>query len=224
MNKYLFAFGVVAAAAMLRLQDIDGGEQPQIVREVACEQKCAALTIDDGPYPGSTEKLLQALTEQKIKATFFILGENAAEYPDLLKKIREAGHEIASHSFTHRHLTKLSAAECRREFRQAAQVLGDVELFRPPGGLYDDKVLEEAEEYGYRVVLWSIDTLDWQKPPVEQVVHTVMANIKSGSIILLHDGQANLPTPQAIHIFVGKLKKEGYVFKTVGELLAEEKW
>lgn len=195
--------------------------QSTIIRQVECERKFAALTIDDGPYPGSTEKLLAVLSRHNIKATFFILGENAVEYPELLDKIKEGGHEIASHSFTHRHLNKLSVEECRQEFQKAEAALGKVELFRPPGGLYNENVLQEAAKYDYRVVLWSIDTLDWQKPPCGQVVDKVMSNIKPGSIILLHDGQANLPTPQAIDEFVRRLSKQGYEFKTVGELLGK---
>jgi peptidoglycan/xylan/chitin deacetylase (PgdA/CDA1 family) len=221
MGKYFFAWGLVAAVFLMQLAHAP--QDARIVRRVDCTEKFVALTIDDGPYPKSTEKLLKVLDDNNVKATFFVLGENAVLYPDLFAKIKEKGHEIASHSFTHRHLNKLKETDCREEFSKAEEVLGKVDYFRPPGGLYNEQVLKEAQARGYKTILWSIDTLDWQKPSCQQVVNKVMANIKEGSIILLHDGQANLPTPQAINIFVDSLKKQGYTFKTIGELLNTEK-
>lgn len=92
-------------------------------------------------------------------------------------------------------------------------------MFRPPGGFYNHQVIETAHQKGYTVVLWSVDPRDWSCPPTAQVVETVVHNIKPGSIVLLHDGQYPLPTPQALGTIIDRLREQGYEFVTVSELL-----
>lgn len=216
MFSHFFAVGIVVLATVARFSQ--GGEA-EVVRQLPVEEKLVALTIDDGPYAGMTEKLLAVLQKKNVRATFFILGENAQEYPDLCEKIQQAGHEIGSHSFTHDHLNKMTQEQCANQLDKAESVIGSVSLFRPPGGLYNDGVLQEAKKRNYQLVLWSVDPHDWQKPSAGEVAKRVLQAVKPGSIVLLHDGQSGLQTPQAISEIVDNLRKQGYSFVTVSELL-----
>lgn len=223
---YFFAVAIVGLAVLAKLSQGVAFEEAKIVKQIPTTHKVVALTIDDGPHPVMTEELLKVLKEKKIKATFFILGKNAKLYPELLEKIKKDGHEIGSHAYTHQYLNKMLEKECTEELDQTEQVLdktvGQVCLFRPPGGLYNDIVLAEAKKRGYTTILWSVDPQDWQRPSVEHVVSTVVKEVKPGSIVLLHDGQAHLPTPQAIAQIVDYFQQKGYTFVTVSELLQYE--
>ncbi|SPF55745.1 Polysaccharide deacetylase (fragment) [Candidatus Desulfosporosinus infrequens] len=133
------------------------------------------------------------------------------------------GHEIATHAYSHNSLAKMSQQEVGEELDKAEKAICAVApkptLFRPPGGAYNDHVLAEAKKRGYATILWSVDPTDWRRPSVEQVVDVVMKNVQPGSIVLLHDGQYPLPTPQAIAIIIDQLRQQGYNIVTVGELL-----
>jgi peptidoglycan/xylan/chitin deacetylase (PgdA/CDA1 family) len=185
--------------------------------------KVVALTIDDGPHYKTTPQMLAVLREKKVKLTLFILGESAQRHPELLAQAVADGHEIATHAYSHNSLAKMSQVEVGEELDKAEKVIGMVApkptLFRPPGGAYNDKVLIEARKRGYRTILWSIDPADWRRPSVDHVVDTVMNHIQPGSIVLLHDGQYPLPTPQAIGIIIDRLREQGYSIVTVSELL-----
>lgn len=182
-----------------------------------------ALTIDDGPHYKTTPQMLAVLKQKNVKLTLFILGENAERHPELLAQAVADGHEIATHAYSHNSLAKMSLKEVGDEFDKAEKALMVVApkpiLFRPPGGAYNDTVLAEARKRGYTTILWSIDPGDWRRPSVEHVVDTVMKHVQPGSIVLLHDGQYPLPTPQAIGIIIDQLKQQGYSIVTVSELL-----
>lgn len=182
-----------------------------------------ALTIDDGPHYKTTPQMLAVLREKKVKLTLFILGENAKSHPEILAQAVADGHEIATHAYSHKLLSKIGKAEVGEELDQAEKVITMVAprptLFRPPGGAYNDHVLEESTKRGYTTILWSIDTGDWRRPSVDHVVDAVMKNIEPGSIVLMHDGQYPLPTPEAIGIIIDRLQEQGYSIVTVSELL-----
>lgn len=213
--------GVAFLGLMLAGQTVIQDEQ--VIKKVPTTHKVAALTIDDGPHNKTTPQILAMLKEKQVKATFFVLGEHAQAYPDLILQEKAEGHEVGIHAYSHRLLTKLSRQEVGEELEKSAQALkntgGEVWIFRPPGGAYNDMVLDEAHKRGYSVVLWSVDPGDWRRPTVDQVVGNVVDQVKPGGIILLHDGQFPLPTPQAIGRIVDTLRQQGYTFVTVSELL-----
>lgn len=224
--RYLFAVTVVALTVIAKISQGMLMEEAKIVRHIPTARKVIALTFDDGPNPKTTPEVLKVLREKNVKATFFILGENAKQYPELVAKAASEGHEIGSHSYTHRHLKDLSEEECAEELDKAEEIIGTVaprpKLFRPPGGLYNDIVLREAKKRGYTTVLWSVDPEDWKRPSVQNVIKTVMDKAKSGGIILMHDGIYPLPTPKAVAIIIDRLRAEGYTIITVSELLSYE--
>lgn len=198
-------------------------DQLHIISQVPTSHKVVALTIDDGPHYKVTPEILAVLKQKQVKATFFVLGQNVEEFPQLLAQEVADGHEIGAHTYSHPKLSTLDLDRIADEFDKAEKVITAVApkpvLFRPPGGFYDKKVITTAHEKGYSVVLWSVDPHDWSRPPAEKVVNTVIHDIKPGSIILLHDGQYPLPTPQALGIIIDRLQEQGYKFVTVSELL-----
>lgn len=222
MRNY-FAMTIVALAMAAKLCQGIFLEEVKVVKKIPTTHKVVALTIDDGPHNKTTPQLLQVLKEKNVKVTMFILGENAKKYPELVALAAKDGHEIATHAYTHNALTKMSQAECAAELDKTEKILKSLsikpQLFRPPGGLYNEGVIEEANKRGYTTILWSVDPRDWQRPSVAQVVKVVTKTVEPGGIVLLHDGQYPLPTPEAIGQIIDDLRQEGYTFVTIGELL-----
>jgi peptidoglycan/xylan/chitin deacetylase (PgdA/CDA1 family) len=211
----------MAASIGLVYDKLNTGKE--VIKKVPTTHMIAALTFDDGPHYKTTPQLLAVLREKQVKCTLFILGENAARHPEILAQAVQDGHEIATHAYSHRLLNRLSKEEYNNELDRAEQAIRAVApkptLFRPPGGAYNDGVLSAARSRGYEVILWSIDPGDWRRPSVSHVVNTVLHNVKPGSIVLMHDGQYPLPTPEAAGIIIDKLRDQGYTLVTVGELL-----
>ncbi|HEY3425251.1 MAG TPA: polysaccharide deacetylase family protein [Negativicutes bacterium] len=195
----------------------------KVIKKVPTTHKVVALTIDDVPHYKTTPQMLAVLRAKQVKLTLFILGENAASHPEILAQAVADGHEIATHGYSHKLLTQMSRAACGEELDKAEKVICAVApkpiLFRPPGGAYNDAVLAEARSRGYTTILWSVDPGDWRRPSVDQVVNNVMNNVEPGSIVLLHDGQYPLPTPEAIGIIIDRLRENGYEIVTINQLL-----
>lgn len=189
-----------------------------------------ALTFDDGPHPRLTPEILDILNEYGVSATFFVVGENVANYPEAAMRIANEGHEIGNHTYTHRHIQSMSKNQLMCEIesceRQIIEVTDDeyrTKLFRPPEGKVDSTVEELGEDLGYSVILWSIDTKDWAHTSVSKIVDNVLSNVKSGDIILMHDYiGTNSPTPQVLRTIIPKLLERGYKFVTVSELIKDE--
>lgn len=188
-------------------------------------QKRIALTFDDGPHYKYTAEILDILAENEVKATFFVVGSLAERYPELILRELESGHEVASHTWSHPHLAKLPEATLVNELSATEEFLYELaeyrpKLFRPPEGKCPDSVLRVAGELDYEVILWTVDTRDWAHTPTDTIVKTVLDNTESGSIILCHDFIGGVsPTPDALRKFIPELKRNGYEFVTVSELL-----
>lgn len=184
-----------------------------------------ALTFDDGPHPTKTSEILDILEENDVKATFFVVGENASQNEDVVERIIEDGHEIGNHTFFHKYLGGEGRSVMEREIDLCDDVIFNhseysSHLFRPPGGLYDDTLTSVCAERGYSVVLWSIDTRDWAGTLAKDICKEVYDYVEDGSIILMHDyvcGESH--TAEALREVIPKLKKLGYRFVTVSELI-----
>lgn len=224
-KRWLWGLGVVVVLGILAYSDLDDSVWCSVrpVSKVPTNDKVVAITIDDGPHPKTTPEILAVLREKDVKVTFFVLGVNAQKNPKLVAQELLEGHEIGSHAYSHTRLVKLSEDKIDEELNQterAIMLIGPKPtLFRPPGGAYNSKVLSSIEHKGYTMILWSVDPDDWRRPSVDDLVERVMANVKPGSIILLHDGQYPLPTPKALAIIIDRLRNEGYSLVTVSELL-----
>ncbi len=181
------------------------------------EVKKIALTFDDGPHPKYTPKLLDGLKERNVKATFFVIGENAANYPDIIKRIADEGHLIGNHTYSHVQLTCISEEKAISEITMTNEIIekctGKKPTFiRPPYGLYSDTLKRETN---LTPVLWSIDPRDWSVINTDSVVKHVLKRAKNGDVILLHD-IFNTSVDAALKI-IDKLQEKGYEFVTVDE-------
>ena len=193
----------------------------------SCENdsKRIAITFDDGPHYKYTAEILDILRENDVKATFFVVGQLAKRYPELILREISEGHEIASHTWSHPHISEVSEASLASELSSNEELIFELaeyrlKLFRPPEGKYSDVVRRVAADHDYEVVLWTVDTRDWSHPSVDKIVETVLNDTESGSIILCHDFiGSDSPTPEALRRFIPELKRNGYEFVTVSELI-----
>lgn len=178
-----------------------------------------ALTFDDGPHPYYTEQLLKGLAKRKVKATFFVTGENVEAYPEVTKQICEEGHLIGNHTYSHIQLSRSNTESYKEEIKKTNQVIRDVTgqdtiYIRPPYGSWNKEFEKELNMFP---VLWTIDPLDWCSSNVDCIVNTVCAKAGENDIILMHD-QYKTTVTAALQI-VDRLMEEGYEFVTVDELL-----
>mgnify|MGYP001441879256 CR=1 FL=1 len=184
------------------------------------DRPLVALTFDDGPNPATTRKLLHVLHEYGVPATFFVLGDRASKWPKLLADIRNDGHELGNHSWSHGSLRAMVPAQIRDELDDTnaaiARVTGATPgLFRPPFGRYAPSSLPIVAERGMNYVLWSVDGLDWGSE-ADEIAHRVVADTHSGDIVLLHD--ATPKTAEALPAIIRGLRAKGLGFATVSDL------
>ncbi|RAP74889.1 polysaccharide deacetylase family protein [Paenibacillus montanisoli] len=202
-----------------------------VVWEVPLSENELALTFDDGPYPKMTNEILDLLKQYNAKATFFVLGYRVKQYPEMIKREIEEGHEVANHTYSHPFFTKgTSPSIIQKEIMQTEDSLVKLtgkkpHLFRPPGGFYNEQTIQIAHKLGYTTVLWSWhqDTGDWRRPGVNRIAQKVLNNARNGDIVLLHDyipgsGQ----TVQALRIILPELTKRGFKLVTVTELMEDK--
>ncbi|PIC63565.1 hypothetical protein CSV79_10960 [Sporosarcina sp. P13] len=190
----------------------------QVQTAVAGPEKKVALTFDDGPDPHFTKKVLETLQKYNVKATFFMLGNRVEEYPNIAKMVAEAGHEIGNHSWNHPPLTGLTDEELHDEVRATEDIILQATgqratVFRPPYGAVNQQVRESSK---LPVVLWNVDTLDWQHLDPEKLLENIEADVKSDSIVLMHD--IHKSTAEGLDAVLEFLQSQGYSFVTVSEM------
>ncbi len=206
------------------------------------DQRVVALTYDDGPNPPYTDRILDVLKKENVRATFFVVGRAIQEHPQTLRRILHEGHAIGNHTWDHPHLVMLSRAEIHNQLIRTDAILQRVggvhtRLMRPPFGARDWEVLDETRKLGYTVVMWSVPLpKDWQLPGDTTIARRVLSHVRDGSIIVLHDGNRGLlcsgakrsdsrmcdrsQDVGATRLIVESLKREGYRFVTIPELVA----
>lgn len=194
----------------------------QIVYAIRTSQKVFALTFDDGPHPTYTPQVLAVLKKRGVKATFFMVGAMVRAYPQMAQKVRNAGHATASHSWSHPLAPKSPKTEIERTDAVMKSVLGNRNtLFRPPYGLLHNGMADAALGRGESVIIWSSFGADWDKKATAKTIAAkVLRRASPGGIALLHDGGGNRgATVAALPIIIEALKKRGYRFVTVPQLL-----
>jgi len=202
-----------------RLRAITAASPP-----IAARERLIALTFDDGPYPITTPLLLQTLADLHVPATFFLIGRDAQQYPELEREIAAGGNEIANHTLTHPDLDKLGADAVSAELRDGAAALraiapdpAETTLFRPPHGRYTLGTLRAAQAAGYTAVLWNDDPGDWRSVGAADIASHVLARATAPEILLLHSGRP--ATIAALPRIVAAYRRAGYTFVRAGDLL-----
>jgi len=188
------------------------------------DRKEVAITFDDGPHPAYTPRLLAILKQYHAKATFFVVGERARQYPELIRAEVAAGHNVGNHTYHHVDLTKIPSEYVAAEVKACGSVIRHItgrapHLFRPPGGNYDRQVASVADVLGYTMVLWSNDPGDYASPGGKVIESRVLGNIRGGSVILIHDGIEQ--TIEVLPRILKYLDDHGYECVTVDEMMQE---
>ncbi|CAN5188695.1 hypothetical protein BH20VER2_BH20VER2_02800 [soil metagenome] len=201
---------------------------PQITfNSVYVEEPYVAITFDDGPHATLTPKLLDMLAARKLKATFFVIGKNAVEYPQIMKRIVQEGHELANHSWSHPNLGKMGDDGVRSQLQKTDDAIktaagARTTLFRPPYGSITPRQKQWIyDSLGYRTIIWDVDPFDWKRPGPGVIRDRIVTQSRPGSIILLHDIHPG--SVEAVPQTLDQLTAKGFKLATVSELLAMAK-
>ena len=162
------------------------------------DSKVCSLTFDAAWGNEDTQQLIDILGKYNIKATFFVVGEWVDKYPESVKALHDAGHEIMNHSDNHPYFTKLSAEQIKIQLNTCNEKIAAITgvtpiLFRPPYGDYNDSVVATVRECGMYCIQWDVDSLDWKDPTPDQICQRVLKRVQPGSIVLFHNAAKNTP-------------------------------
>ena len=234
-------YGVLALAAFAVLRgvltvtganvtvsnSVNGRQLPIYCVDTA--EKKIALTFDAAWGNEDTAQILEILKKHDVRVTFFMTGGWVDSYPDDVKAILAAGHDLGNHSENHKNMSQLSDAEKKEELMKVHEKVRtltgyEMFLFRPPYGDYDNAVVNVAKENGYYTIQWDVDSLDWKDYGVDSIIKTVTQHkhLGNGSIILCHNGAKY--TAKALDMLIATLKNEGYTFVPVSELIYKDNY
>ncbi len=199
----------------------DNRENVSVISSGTVHDKWIALTFDDGPYPPYTDRLLDVLKAKRVHATFFLVAEQAQQYPELVRRMKAEGHTVGLHAFRHRDFLKLTEEEKRKDLEQGKNLLRDITgknpvYWRPPHGFRDFSVMETAAAQNLTVVNWSVIPRDWTGIDSQEIFRRVMDKADDGAIVLLHDGDSpgykasRQATVDAVAPLIDSLREKGY--------------
>ena len=186
------------------------------------DQKMLAISFDAAWGNEDTQQLIDILGQYGVTATFFVVGDWADKYPESVKALHDAGHEVMNHSNTHAHYPQLSAEEIITDLNACNDKIEAITGVRPPlvrlpYGDYDDKSISAVRSIGMEPIQWDVDSLDWKDLPASEIVQRVTGKVQPGSIVLFHN--AALHTPEALPTILETLLQEGYTFVPISQLI-----
>lgn len=191
---------------------------------VDTEKKYVALSFDAAWGNEDTEKILEILKKHNVRVTFFMTGGWVESYPDDVKKIAKAGHDLGNHSENHKHMSQLSTGDIQLEIMKVHDKVKNItginmELFRPPYGDYNNTLITTMNSLKYYTIQWSVDSLDWKNYGVQNIIDTVLnhKNLTNGAIILMHNGAKY--TAEALDSIISGLINKGYELIPISELI-----
>lgn len=243
MTRAIVAFVLVAAASFAAYEVVENPANQLFGKTIVSgppDRHVVALTYDDGPNPPYTNEILAVLRAEHVRATFFVVGRAVAAYPGVVKREAADGDAIGNHTWSHGHLVLYDAAGLRRTLQRTdaaiyAATKEHTRIMRPPFGGRDWFVLDQARKLGYTPVMWSVPLAnDWEYPPARLIASRVLRYARDGAIIALHDGNRGIVCAgahvsprtcdrsadvEATRLIVDALKRQGYRFVTIPELL-----
>lgn len=197
-----------------------------MINEIPTLQRAVAITFDDGPNPVYTPQVLEIFSEAKGKATFFMIGEQMRNHPEVVRQVCDQGHEIGNHTFTHPKLSQLSIEDCLKEIEETEKLIEKMAgqkpvVFRPPYLDYNQDTVSLLQKQRYPMIgAVNLDAQDWEQPGVEHILEKSREAVKNGSILIFHDGYGDRSqTIEAVRMLVSELTSQGYQLVTVSELL-----
>lgn len=203
------------------------------IYRIKTKKKKIVLTFDDGPSPEWTPKILDALKEADIKATFFMIGYHVRKYPDIARRVAEEGHTIGNHGYAHSVMLYYKPPEIEEEIKYTEMLIEEItgqktKYFRPPKAWLRPSIKNTIKSMGYEIVLWSLNSKDWVAFNHHRIVRYIKRRVRSGDILLFHDsgnvfsreGGTRAQTVKAISLMARELKSMGFEFVSLDELLS----
>ncbi|WP_422658432.1 polysaccharide deacetylase family sporulation protein PdaB [Paenibacillus sp. EC2-1] len=227
---FVFAAAIFAVGVIYVESDnisVFSESSPSAIYSVSTDKKQIALTFDISWGEKRTEPILQVLKDKNVpKATFFLSAPWSKSHPDIVNQIKDGGFEIGSHGFKHDNYSTLSDEEIRKQISQAHTILTamtgqEPKLIRMPNGDFDKRVLNIADSLKYTVIQWDTDSQDWKNIGVDKIVDRVVSKAHPGDIVLLHASDSSLQTHEALPKIIDELRRQGYEFVTVTDLLQQ---
>lgn len=218
---------IIANMSTAQILPTSSSERVLPIYKVKTEENKVALTMNCAWSAEDIDRILETLEKNEVKITFFIVGEWAEKYPETVKKIYEAGHEIGTHSNTHPHVEQLSAEKNLEEIKLGVEKLQKItgektRLYRTPYGEYNDTVINTARENGYYTIQWNIDTLDYKGLTGDEMWGRIKEKLQKGSIILTHNGTEH--TADSLDMLLKNIKTNGYQVTTVSDLIYKDNY
>ena len=215
------------AAGAAQVYWSDAAPRSLPIYSVGRDDNKIAISFDCAWGTEHTDAILENLANAKVRATWFMVEFWSTKYPEYVKKIDAAGHEIGTHSKTHSYMSKLSQTEIEAEIKSSSdaitQITGKrVELFRPPYGDYNNLLIDTVNAMGVDPIQWDVDSLDWKDLSAADIASRIVDKVKSGSIILCHNN--GLHTAEALPVLIDKLHAKGFEFVPIGELIYKENY
>jgi polysaccharide deacetylase family sporulation protein PdaB len=204
------------------LPSVLGQERKLPIYSVGTDEKKIAISFDAAWGNEHTRPILDILDRYGVKTTFFLVKFWAEKYPEDVKEMSMRGHEVQNHSATHPDMTKLSPEKIEEEVKLTEETIKmltgkESDLFRPPFGAYDNKVIDALEGLGYKIIQWSVDSLDWKEISKDQIVERVVTSIEPGSIVLFHNDAAHVE--EYLPEILEKIISKGYEIIPIGDLI-----
>ncbi|WP_444660087.1 polysaccharide deacetylase family protein [Caproiciproducens sp. R2] len=194
---------------------------------VKTDEKKIAISFDAAWGNEETQTLIDILNKYNVKTTFFVVGAWVDKYPESVKALAAAGHEVCNHSNTHPHMPKLGQTEMAAQVTECNNKIKNVTgtsplLFRAPYGDYNNAVIETVKSLNMYCIQWDVDSLDWKNPPPNDIVTRVTTTVKPGSIVLFHNGAKN--TPAALPKIIEALQNQGYQIVPASQLIYKDNY
>ena len=214
----------VSVTGVSNARETAGSQRKIPIYCVDREEKVASLSFDAAWGNEDTEELIEILARYNVRVTFFVVGDWVEKYPESVKALSEAGHEIQNHSDSHPHLTQLSREQMMGEIRACNEKIQAITgvcptLLRAPYGDYNNTVVEVMKEMGLYTIHWDVDSLDWKGLSGQEIYQRVTSRVKNGSIVLFHHAAEH--TPEALGDIIAKLQKDGFSLVPISELIHE---
>jgi len=197
------------------------------IYSVQTDDKVCAISFDAAWGNEDTDELIKILKNYNVPATFFVVGDWVDKFPESVKALHDAGHDIMNHSNTHPHMTKISKEKMTEEITECDNKIEKVtgvrpNLFRPPYGDYNDDVVITMKELGHYTIQWDVDSLDWKDLSANEIYNRVTSKVQNGSIVLFHNAAKH--TPEALPMILEKLQADGFKIVKINDLIYKDNY